>query len=40
MSVLETVFVGECEVFICLDIVHCFSIGCEAHRSAKGVSIL
>ena len=42
MSVLEIVFVGECEVFVCLDFVHYFFflLGREAHRSANGVSIL
>ena len=39
MSVLEIVFVGQCEVFVCPDFV-IFSIGRKAHWSAKGVSIL
>ena len=40
MSILEIVFVGQCEVFICLKFGHFpFSLGCEAHRSANGVSI-
>ena len=41
MSVLEIVFVGQWEMFVCLDFVEVFSpLGCEAHRSANGVSIL
>ena len=41
VSVLEIVFVGQCEVFVCLDFVEIyFSLGREAHRSANGVSIL
>ena len=41
MSVLELVFVGQCEVFACLDFVEIFfSLGCEAHRSMNGVSVL
>ena len=41
MSVLEIVFVGQCEVFVCLDFVGIFfSLGRKAHRSANGVSIL
>ena len=42
MSVLEIVLVGQCEVFVCLDFVeiYFFPLGCEAHRSANGVSIL
>ena len=39
MSVLEIVFVGQCEVFVYLDFVLLFSLGREAHRSANGVSI-
>ena len=39
VSVLEIVFVGQCEVFVCLDFVLLFSLGREAHRSANGVSI-
>ena len=45
--VLEIVFVGQCEVFVCLDFVGLFfSLGCiflflaAAHRSTNGVSIL
>ena len=37
--VLEIVFVGQCEVFVCLDFV-IFSLGCEAHRTVNGVSII
>ena len=43
MSVLEIVFVGQCEVFVCLDFVaffFFFFLGCEAHRFAIGVSVL
>ena len=40
MSFLEIVFVGQCEVFVCFDFGHFFSVGREAHRSANGVSIL
>ena len=41
VSVLEIVFVGQCEVFVCLDFVEILSpLGCEAHRSTNGVSIL
>ena len=41
MLVLEIVFVGQCEVFVCLDFVHFFfSLGREAHISADGVSVL
>ena len=41
MSVLEIVFVGQCEVFVCLDFVEIFfPFGRVAHRSANGVSIL
>ena len=39
MSFLGIVFVGQCEVFVCLD----FGpppFGREAHRSANGVSVL
>ena len=35
MSILEIVFLGHCEMFVCLDFVH-FSLGREAHRSANG----
>ena len=38
VSVLEIVFVGQCKVFV-LILWRCFfSLGCGAHRSAKGVS--
>ena len=38
---LEIVFVGRCEVFVCLDLVHFFfPLGREAHRSMNGVSVL
>ena len=41
MSVLEIVFVGQYEVFLCLDFVLTFfPFGCEAHTSANGASIL
>ena len=43
MSVLEIVFVGQCEVFVSLDFENNpppFFLGREAHRSANGVSIL
>ena len=42
MSVLEIVFVGQCEVFVCLDFVltFFFPLGCEAHRSVNGASII
>ena len=40
MLVLRIVFVGQCEVFVCLDFVFFFFLGREAHRSANGVSIL
>ena len=38
---LEIAFVGQCEVFVCLDLVHVFffPLGREAHRSTNGVSI-
>ena len=38
--VLEIVFVGQCEVFVCLDFIHFFPLGCKAHRSANRVSVL
>ena len=44
VTVLEIFFVGQCEVFVCLDFVLtffvCFFLGREAHRSANGASIL
>ena len=41
MSVLEIVFVGQCEVFVFGLVYFFFSpLGCEAHRSADGVSVL
>ena len=41
MSVLEIVFVGRSEVFVCFDFVHSFfPLGREARRSTNGVSIL
>ena len=41
VTVLEIVFVGQCEVFVCLDFVmNIFPLGREAHRSANGPSIL
>ena len=39
VSILEMVFVGQCEVFVCLDFLH-FFLCCEVHRSANGVPIL
>ena len=36
----EIVFVGQCEVFVCLDFGHFFSLGRDAHRSVNGVSFL
>ena len=38
--VLEIVFVGQSEVFVCLDFVHLFSLGREVHGSVNGVSFL
>ena len=37
MSVLEIVFVGQCEAFVCIDFVgpFFFPLGCEAQRSAN-----
>ena len=41
VTVLEIVFVGQCEVFVCLDFVsNFFPLGREAHRPANGASIL
>ena len=41
MSSLERVFVGQREVFVCLDFVEIFFfLGPEAHRSMNGVSVL
>ena len=40
MTVLEIVFVGQCEVFVCLDFVNFFLHGYEAHRSVNRVSVL
>ena len=42
VSGLEIVFVGQCEVFVCLDFVDFFffPLARETHRSANGVSIL
>ena len=39
---LEIVFVGQCEMFVCLRFCICFFLGGgeEAHRSAIRVSIL
>ena len=40
VSVLEIVFVGQCEMFV-FDLVYFFFLlGREAHRSENGVSIL
>ena len=40
VSVLEMVFVGQCEVFVCLDFVKIFPLRGKAHRSANRVSVL
>ena len=46
MSFLEIVFVGQCEVFVCLDFgnLFCFcfvfSLGCEAQVRERGASSL
>ena len=41
MLFLEIVFVGQCEVLVCLDSGLFFlPLGHEAHRSANGASIL
>ena len=41
VSVLEIVFVGQCEVFVCLDFVLTFfSLGHEADRFVNEVSII
>ena len=41
VRILEIVFVGQCEGFVCLDFVQFFfSLGHEAHRSTNGVSVL
>ena len=43
VSVLEIVFVGQCEVFVCLDFVltfFFFCLGRETHRSANWMSTL
>ena len=42
VSVLEIVFVGQCEVCVCLDlyIFFFFSLSRDAHRSANGVPVL
>ena len=41
VSFLEIVFVGECEVFVCLEFVEIFFfLGRKAHRSANVVSFL
>ena len=40
VTVLEIVFVGLCEAFVCLDFVHCFCLGRKAHRFANGASII
>ena len=41
VTVLEIVFVGQCEVFVCFGFVHFFFffLGCEARRSVNGASI-
>ena len=39
-TLLEIVFVGQCEVFICLWLWFFFPLGREAHRSMNGVSVL
>ena len=40
MLVLEIVFVGQYEMFVCRDFVDFFPRGRKAHRSTNGVSIL
>ena len=41
VSLLEIVFVGQCEVFVCLDFVLTFfSLGREVYRSTNGASVL
>ena len=41
MSVLDIVFVGQCEGFVCLDFVDFFfPLDREVHKSANGMSIL
>ena len=42
VTVLDIVFVGQCEVFVCLDFVHVFflPLGRKAHRSSNGLSVL
>ena len=41
VSVLEIVFVGQCEVFVCLDFVLTFfSLGHEADRFVNEASII
>ena len=38
VAFLEIVFVGQCEVFVCLDFVHFFFfLGREAHRSVNSL---
>ena len=38
---LEIVFVGQCEVFVCLDFGNFFfSFGRKAHKSVNRVSVL
>ena len=39
VTFLEIVFVGQCEVFVCLDLMHFFPLGHEAHRFTNRVSI-
>ena len=40
MSVLEIVFVGQCEVFVLILYFFFFSLDRKVHRSANGASIL
>ena len=41
MLVLEIIFVGQCEVSVCLGfVVFFFPLGRKAHWSVNGVSIL
>ena len=39
-SLLEIVFVGQCEVLVCLDLDLFFFLGRKAHRCANGVNSL
>ena len=39
MSVLETILVGQCEVFVCLDFVHFFFFLLFRHLPSLNVSL-